>query len=471
MRKRPRTLRPIRLIDGLIDLLLLTVALVLLALGVYARWDGHRLVRTAQSEVYAVFKPSAQEHLTFDQLSARNPEVIGWLALDDTSIDYPLVQGEDNAKYVNTAVTGEFSLAGSIFLDCRNSGTFADTASILYGHHIEGDVMFGGLDHFAEQSYFDAHRSGTLFFDGESHPLHVFALVEADGYDTTLFNPLVTAEERADYLARLRAAAVIYDGDFDAALPLLLLSTCVPNTANGRILLATTVGAPPKTESQQAAAHLGARGIPAWVPPLAALALLVLFSAALVIRRAAAQKSGAPEPTPGPDTPPNRPPSLGREVLLLLLKLAGIAAFLALLFTLVFGLYVNADDAMAPAAREGDLVFCYRLDRQPGVRELVLYRDSTGETRLGRVVARAGDTVDVTADGLRINGFLQREDYAVGETLAFVDGVTYPVALEDGEYFVLGDNRAESADSRLTGPVDERQIIGRVIAVFRWRDF
>ncbi len=70
-----------------------------------------------------------------------------------THIDYPITQTDNNEKYVNTGADGEFSLAGSIFLDYQNSQAFTDFNSILYGHHMEKGAMFGDLENFQDEAF------------------------------------------------------------------------------------------------------------------------------------------------------------------------------------------------------------------------------------------------------------------------------------------------------------------------------
>ena len=70
-------------------------------------------------------------------MQALNPDVCGWLTIDGTHIDYPLVQGATNMDYINRDVYGEFSLSGAVFLDSRSKADFSDGYSIVYAHHME----------------------------------------------------------------------------------------------------------------------------------------------------------------------------------------------------------------------------------------------------------------------------------------------------------------------------------------------
>lgn len=166
-----------------------------------------------------------------------------------------------------------------------------------------------------------------------------------------------------------------------------------------------------------------------------------------------------------------RGPTLVGEVLLLLLKVGFIAAFAAMVLVFLFGVMQVPDESMDPAVREGDLVMYYRLQKDYSAGDLVIVND--GERKeVRRVIAVAGDEVDFSEDGLMINGYRQAEDRIYTETLPFSGGITYPVTLEKGQVFVMGDNRDQSADSRLYGPVDiESGTEGEVITMVRRRNF
>ena len=109
----------LRAANGLLDGV--TALLVLLAVvwSGYALWDNSRVYAAADNVQAGLlaFKPQPQEDnsLSFGQLRDINPDVCGWLTLDGTAIDYPVVQGESNFTYLNTDVYGSFALAGSIF--------------------------------------------------------------------------------------------------------------------------------------------------------------------------------------------------------------------------------------------------------------------------------------------------------------------------------------------------------------------
>ena len=170
--------------------------------GGYALWDSYTVISGTTASAYARYKPTEEDGgLSFDQLRKLNPEVIGWITLEDTPVDYPLVQGSDNSKYINTSPEGNFSLTGSIFMDYRNDGAFQDFNTIIYGHNMVPDVMFGVIKKYYKESFFHKHRKGSIFFDGKEHELEIVMLIKGDGYDFTLYSICgEDTKEKQEYL-------------------------------------------------------------------------------------------------------------------------------------------------------------------------------------------------------------------------------------------------------------------------------
>lgn len=151
------------------------------------------------------------------------------------------------------------------------------------------------------------------------------------------------------------------------------------------------------------------------------------------------------------------------------IRIAIIVAVIWTMFSFVFGIFVNSGTGMAPSVQDRDIVLYYRLDSDYTANEAVVY-EADGELRLGRVVARGGDTVEVAERGLEVNGYPQQDYKNVGETLAAKGGPDYPVTLAEDELFVLGDNREQSTDSRMSGPVKLADVKGSAMLVLRRRD-
>jgi len=173
---------------------------------------------------------------------------------------------------------------------------------------------------------------------------------------------------------------------------------------------------------------------------------------------------------PSEESPANNQaqPSVLRELGSLGIKITIIVGIAALLFTFVFGLHYNVDSGMEPAIKDGDLVMYFRWDKnyQAGDLLLLKYQD---KTQVRRVIAIEDDTVDVTKEGLVINGALQQEGAIYSKTQRFVGGADFPITLGKGEVFVLGDAREAVTDSRIYGAVSKKDTSGTVISLLRRR--
>ncbi len=93
----------------------------------------------------------------FENLLQEGPEIIGWLYCADTVINYPIVHHANNDYYLDRLPNSKFSPGGTIFLDCENSPDLSDWNSILYGHNMNDDSMFGTLPDYRKQEYYDEH--------------------------------------------------------------------------------------------------------------------------------------------------------------------------------------------------------------------------------------------------------------------------------------------------------------------------
>ena len=226
--------------SGVVTLMSGLLAAVLILYSGYVLYDTFSIEQSAASSAWDLlrYKPEIIENnnvaLTGSSLAEINQDYRAWLTVYDSSIDYPVMQGEDNYEYLNKDPYGEFKLSGSLFLDWRSSRDFSDSYSMIYGHHMEHGAMFGSLDYFTDPHYFENHSQGRLITEDAVYDLRLFAVAYGDGDDPTLFDP----HERAagDVLAYLDQHALIHMG-CDPRSRILALSTCAGDTALSRLIV------------------------------------------------------------------------------------------------------------------------------------------------------------------------------------------------------------------------------------------
>jgi sortase B len=238
-------MKMVRLLDELVNKVVQIVLIIVLVCSVYALWDTWQVYNQANADGDLLkYKPesgkTADSGYGFEELRKLNPDVIGWLTIDDTGIDYPLVQGMNNADYLNRNVLGEYALSGSIFLDEDCSPEFDETYEIIYGHHMGNHVMFGDIDEFADSDFFDEHMSGTLYLPDKKFSLSIFALIETDAYDSIVYQCSLAEGEggRENLISYLEDKAMQYREIPDTETSTIIgMSTCADNSTNGRLIL------------------------------------------------------------------------------------------------------------------------------------------------------------------------------------------------------------------------------------------
>ncbi|MGT2934574.1 signal peptidase I [Streptococcus castoreus] len=153
----------------------------------------------------------------------------------------------------------------------------------------------------------------------------------------------------------------------------------------------------------------------------------------------------------------------------LCLKMAIIGIIVYGLGHFVLGIRMIKNSDMFPMLKPADFIFYYRLEKQVKVNDVVIY-DHDKQEKVGRIIAQAGDTVDINSEGtLLINGHIHKDALEL-PTLAHSSGPTYPYKVPNNSYFILYDNRTIQEDSRYIGAVSKNSIKGVVTTLVRVRD-
>ena len=117
-------------------------------------------------------------HTELMKLQDINPRIVGWLTLEGTRLNNPVLQATDNDFYLRHNYKDEESRGGSIFMDLRNDANELGRHTIFYGHVLRNGTMFGDLDKFAEQAYANEHPVLSYETANNKYELHVFAAYE-----------------------------------------------------------------------------------------------------------------------------------------------------------------------------------------------------------------------------------------------------------------------------------------------------
>lgn len=181
----------------------------------------------------------------YKNLLNKNKKLIGWVKIDDTNIDYPVMQTADNEYYLDHNLNQEYDKNGSIFMDKDCDVTKPSTNYILYGHHMKSGQMFGNLDKYEKKDYWEAHpfiRFDTIYEKGIYQIMYVFrSRVFSEEEIAFKYYQFIDAVSEQEFYSNMQEMnnLAIYDTGVTAEYGdyLLTLSTCDYQEKNGRFVV------------------------------------------------------------------------------------------------------------------------------------------------------------------------------------------------------------------------------------------
>ncbi len=173
-------------------------------------------------------------------LTEINQDIVGWLTIADTKIDYPILQTTNNDYYLTHNYKNEESKEGSIFMDYRNSADTKEKQTILYGHEMKNGSMFGELKKFLDLEFLSQHKRFSYQTNAASYEVEIFSVYAT----TTSFDYLKTEfSSDADYKEYLQTISdkSIYDSNVSISEQdqIITLSTCsnLSDPNDGRLVV------------------------------------------------------------------------------------------------------------------------------------------------------------------------------------------------------------------------------------------
>ena len=209
---------------------------------------GSQALVGAERNDFSLHKTSTQLPDVLDDyktLYEKNKKLIGWLKIDDTIIDYPVMQTSDNKYYLEHNFNQEYDKNGSLFLDCSCSVYPRSTNLIIYGHHMKSGQMFGQLQKYAKESYYEKHTTiqfDTIYEKGTYEIMYVFRSQVYNEDDLVFkYYQFINANSETEFDSYMEemAALSLYDTGVTASYgdSLLTLSTCDNSQKDGRFVV------------------------------------------------------------------------------------------------------------------------------------------------------------------------------------------------------------------------------------------
>lgn len=173
----------------------------------------------------------------FELLKQTNDDIRAWLYCEDTMINYPVAQGEDNDYYLYRLLNGSYNRGGTLFMECSNQSDFSDWNTLIYGHNMKNNTMFGTLTDYNSQEYYDKHPIWYLMTPDGDYRIELIA-----GFVTNTTSEIYTIPqtmEEKDTLVQsiMRRSTFATDAEIASEDRLITFSTCTYEYADARYVL------------------------------------------------------------------------------------------------------------------------------------------------------------------------------------------------------------------------------------------
>lgn len=191
-----------------------------------------------QKEYATIRKEVVQkEEIDWKKLRKENPDIVGWIKVKDTKIDYPVVQGENNQTYLHQSFQGTPSYGGCIFLDAACDMTESDNL-LMYGHHMRDGSMFADLEKFRDASFAKKHR--IYFYTPVKN--YVLTVCAAYAKEEEVKIPITFQEEyqKENYLQKIKERNEIPWRIIRKDQKIFTFITCDYEQTNGRVYVHAT---------------------------------------------------------------------------------------------------------------------------------------------------------------------------------------------------------------------------------------
>lgn len=116
---------------------------------------------------------SKETTIDWNKLKDINDDIIGWIKINDTNIDYPILKDNTELKYLNHSYNGKYNKNGSIFT--LNRKPFNDRITIIYGHNMKSNIMFSELDKYMNKDFFDKHKYFEIYTEECNYKATIFS--------------------------------------------------------------------------------------------------------------------------------------------------------------------------------------------------------------------------------------------------------------------------------------------------------
>ncbi len=163
----------------------------------------------------------SENKIDWEKLENINKDIIGWIRIDGTNIDYPILKDDSRLKYLKHSYNGDYNKNGSIFT--LDNNPFENNITILYGHNRRNNIMFSELGNYMDESFFYKHSSFDIYTKSKNYKVTIFSCYSIDVNVEENNIKLLSFNEEIEYYKKASKFSITDTGKIDR---IIKLSTC-----------------------------------------------------------------------------------------------------------------------------------------------------------------------------------------------------------------------------------------------------
>ncbi|MGO1372071.1 MAG: class B sortase [Senegalia sp. (in: firmicutes)] len=188
----------------------------------YDGMNNKKLYDDIISEYKNISKDNKDKSKSFEKI---NENIVGWIEIPSTNINYPIVQTEDNSYYLNHDINNKESIHGSIFMDYTNKD-WDDKNVVIYGHHMKDGTMFKDLVKFKNEDFINKNKEIYIDIGDRKNEYEIFSVLLTKGDSNYIDTNFKSKEEFLSYIDYIKKNSTFYkEVDFNNK-NIITLSTC-----------------------------------------------------------------------------------------------------------------------------------------------------------------------------------------------------------------------------------------------------
>lgn len=223
--KRSSNIKKIMIITSIIvfTVILITSIYFLMREFLAYKESDNESKELAQEVIISEENEENEEKVKVDwkKLEDINKDIVGWIKIEGTHIDYPILQDNTKLQYLTKSFNGKYNVNGSIFT--INDNPFQDNETIVYGHNMKSTIMFSELDKYMKEDFFYEHSCFEIYTKRQNYKATVFSCYSINVYQEEKYIKTLNFDEKVEYYKKASKYSMENIGEVKK---IIKLSTC-----------------------------------------------------------------------------------------------------------------------------------------------------------------------------------------------------------------------------------------------------